>query len=97
MAEQRENFDFSPNELDEVEGRLDQLYRLKKKYGATVEDMLAYLDNCRRELDDIDYAGRRAGAAGKGLRQGGEGRPDGGGGAVRRPESGGGDAVAGAS
>ena len=57
VAEQRESFDFSPNELDEVEGRLDQLYRLKKKYGATVEDMLAYLDNCRRELDDIAYAG----------------------------------------
>ena len=57
VAEQRENFDFSPNELDEVEGRLDQLYRLKMKYGATVEDMLAYLDNCRRELDDIAYAG----------------------------------------
>ncbi len=57
VAEQRENFDFSPNELDEVEGRLDQLYRLKKKYGATVEDMLAYLENCRKELDDIAYAG----------------------------------------
>ena len=57
VAEQRENFDFSPNELDEVEGRLDQLYRLKKKYGATVEDMLTYLDNCRRELDDIAYVG----------------------------------------
>ena len=57
VAEQRENFDFSPNELDEVEGRLDQLYRLKKKYGTTVEDMRAYLDNCRKELDDIAYAG----------------------------------------
>ena len=57
VAEQRENFAFSPNERDEVEGRLDQLDRLKKKYGATVEDMLAYLDNCRRELDDIAYAG----------------------------------------
>ena len=57
VAEQRESFDFSPNELDEVEGRLDQLYRLKKKYGATVEDMLAYLEKCRKELDDIAYAG----------------------------------------
>ena len=57
VAEQRESFEFSPNELDEVEGRLDQLYRLKKKYGATVEDMLAYLDKCRAELDDIAYAG----------------------------------------
>ena len=57
VAEQRESFEFSPNELDEVEGRLDQLYRLKKKYGATVEDMLAYLDKCHAELDDITYAG----------------------------------------
>ena len=34
--------------------RVDQLYRLKKKYGATAEDMLAYLDRCRRELDTIE-------------------------------------------
>ena len=57
VSDQRTNFDFSPNELDEVEGRLDLLYRLKKKYGATVEDMLAYLDKCRAELDQICYAG----------------------------------------
>ena len=43
----------SPGELDEVESRLDILYRLKKKYGATVEEMLQYLDKCRKELDEI--------------------------------------------
>ena len=52
----KETFDFSPAELDEMESRLDLLYRLKKKYGATVEDMLAYLDKCRGELDAITYA-----------------------------------------
>jgi len=52
----REQFDFSPAELDAVEGRTDQLYRLKKKYGSTVEDMLAYLDRCRTELDEIEMA-----------------------------------------
>ena len=57
VSDQRSNFDFSPNELDEVEGRLDLLYRLKKKYGATIEDMLAYLEKCRTELDNICYAG----------------------------------------
>lgn len=57
VRDQKDNFDFSPNELDEVEGRLDRLYRLKKKYGATVEDMLAYLDQCTQELDAIEYAG----------------------------------------
>lgn len=48
--------EFSPGELDEVESRLDVLYRLKKKYGATVEEMLQYLDRCRKELDEIQYA-----------------------------------------
>ena len=52
----RGSFDFSPAELDAVESRADQLYRLKKKYGATVEDMLDYLDKCRAELDAIETA-----------------------------------------
>ncbi len=50
------SFDFSPGELDQVEERLDLLYRLRKKYGPTVEDMLGFLDQCRRELDQIQYA-----------------------------------------
>ena len=49
-------FEFSPGELDQVEERLDQLYRLRKKYGPTVEEMLDFLDRCRRELDQIQYA-----------------------------------------
>ena len=56
VRDKREQFDFSPAELDNLESRLDQLYRLKKKYGATVEDMLSYLEHCRRELDEIEYA-----------------------------------------
>ena len=56
IRDKRAEFDFSPEELDAVESRSDQLYRLKKKYGATVEDMLAYLDKCRAELDDMETA-----------------------------------------
>ena len=56
VQEKKEEFDFAPGELDEVESRCDQLYRLKKKYGATVEDMLAYLEKCRQELDQIAFA-----------------------------------------
>ena len=48
--------DFSPGELDQVEGRLDVIYRLKKKYGSTVGEMLAYLERSRRELDQIQLA-----------------------------------------
>ena len=57
VRDNKDGFDFSPAELDAMESRLDLLYRLKKKYGATVEDMLAYLDKCRAELDAITYAG----------------------------------------
>ena len=56
VRDKREEFDFSPGELDDVEAQADQLFRLKKKYGATVEDMLAYLDKCRAELDAMETA-----------------------------------------
>ena len=49
-------FDFEPGELDQVESRLDVLYRLKKKYGGTVEEMLSYLERCRAELDEIAFS-----------------------------------------
>ena len=50
------DLEFSPGELDELESRADQLYRLKKKYGETEEDMIAYLEKCRGELDEIAFA-----------------------------------------
>lgn len=56
LRELRQGFEFSPQELDEVESRLDQLYRLKKKYGATVDEMMSYLDRCREELERIQLA-----------------------------------------
>ena len=56
IRDKRAEFDFSPAELDAVESRSDLLYRLKKKYGANVEDMLDYLEKCRAELDAIETA-----------------------------------------
>ena len=52
----RDSFDFSTGELDRIESRLDTIYRLRKKYGSTVTEMLEYLARCRRELDEIQYA-----------------------------------------
>ena len=57
LRDLRSAYAFSPGELDQVESRSDQLYRLKKKYGGTVEEMLAYLDKCRGELESIETAG----------------------------------------
>lgn len=56
IHDQREEFDFSPAELDKVESRCDRLYRLEKKYGATEENMLSYLKQCHEELDAIETA-----------------------------------------
>ena len=49
-------FDFSPEELDRLESRLDVIYRLKKKYGSTVAEMLEYLERCHTELNQIQDA-----------------------------------------
>lgn len=59
IRDKKEAYEFSPQELDAVETRCDQLYRLKKKYGASVGDMLAYLARSREELDRIEYADER--------------------------------------
>ena len=56
LRDMSRELDFSPGELDQVEGRLDVIYRLKKKYGSTVGEMLEYLERSRRELDQIQFA-----------------------------------------
>jgi DNA repair protein RecN (Recombination protein N) len=43
-----------PGRLEEVEARLDQYDRLKRKHGGTVEAVLAHADRCRRELELLD-------------------------------------------
>ncbi len=45
--------DYDDSELNDIEERLDLLYRLSRKYGETEEEMLAFLDNARDELDKI--------------------------------------------
>lgn len=59
VRDMKDEYDFSPQELDAVESRADLLYRLEKKYGATVGEMIAYLERCRSELDEIEFADDR--------------------------------------
>lgn len=49
-------YDTNDAELDEVEQRLDLLYRLKRKYGSTVEDVIAFGQKAREELDSIQHS-----------------------------------------
>ena len=47
---------YSADELERIEERLDIIHRLRRKYGATCEDILAYLDRAKAELDEIEFA-----------------------------------------
>ena len=52
----KDSLSYSPQELDRIEERLDTIHRLRKKYGATCEDILAYLEKAKMELDEIEFA-----------------------------------------
>ncbi len=56
-----DGFDFNPRQLDDIEERLDMLYRFKKKYGESVEEMLAYLDKAKEELEHLNDSDERIG------------------------------------
>ncbi|CVK19655.1 DNA repair protein RecN [Sporomusa sphaeroides] len=49
----QENIDFNPAKLAKLEDRLDIIYKLKKKYGATVDDILQYYEQASSELTAI--------------------------------------------
>lgn len=52
-------YDTNDAELDEVEQRLDLLYRLKRKYGSTVEDVITFGQKAREEMDNIQHSQQR--------------------------------------
>jgi len=59
LRDMKNALEYSPEEYDEIETRLDIIRRLSRKYGGSVHDMLKYLEKCRVELDNIEYASDR--------------------------------------
>lgn len=53
------SLEFSPDEFDGIESRLELLRRLSRKYGGGEESMLDFLDKCRKELDTIEFSADR--------------------------------------
>ena len=49
-----ESVEFSPARLDQLQSRMDVIYRLCKKYGATLGDVLAHQEKVERELSEIE-------------------------------------------
>lgn len=54
------SLDYDPNETERAEERLDVIYRLSQKYGDSEEDILAYLDNAKKERDALSFSDERA-------------------------------------
>ena len=54
--EVRDDLAYSADELEQIESRLDVIHKLRRKYGVTCTDILAYLDRSKRELDEIEFA-----------------------------------------
>ena len=59
LADQMEQYDFDPNELDQIEERLDLIYRLKHKYGGEIEDILQLRENAEAELEQMEASSER--------------------------------------
>lgn len=56
VRDARDSLSYSADELEQIESRLDVIHKLRRKYGATCEDILEYLDKAKKELDEIEFA-----------------------------------------
>ena len=56
VLDSRDTFAYSEEELEQIESRLDVIHRLRRKYGANCDAILAYLDRAKKELDEIEFA-----------------------------------------
>ncbi len=51
---------FSPEERQETEDRLETYRNLKRKYGQTVQEVLAFQERCQKEIEDLENSEARA-------------------------------------
>ncbi len=59
LRDYKADFSFEPGMLDEIESRLELISTLKRKYGASIAEILAYREKGAEELDLIDNAEER--------------------------------------
>ncbi|MCM1149541.1 MAG: DNA repair protein RecN [Butyricicoccus sp.] len=59
LNDARAALDFSPEEYDRIETRLALLRRLTKKYNTDEQGLIDHLEQCRKHLDELEYAGDR--------------------------------------
>lgn len=59
LIDRLDSYDTNDAELDEIEQRLDLLYKLKRKYGDTIEDVIAFGQKAKEELELIQFSQER--------------------------------------
>ncbi len=59
VRDARDDLRYSADELEQIESRLDVIHKLRKKYGADCGEILAYLENAKTQLDEIEFADDR--------------------------------------
>jgi len=59
LRDYRENIEFNPQRLAQIEQRLDLLHGLKRKYGESVEEILAYRERIMEETQRLDNRDER--------------------------------------
>jgi len=55
----RENLEFDPRRLDQIEVRLNEIRMLKRKYGDSIEQVISYGQQARQELEKLENAEQR--------------------------------------
>jgi len=55
-----DGLEYDPNRLEEIESRLELIRGLKRKYGQTVSEVLAYLTRAQKELDEVSNSAERS-------------------------------------
>ena len=56
VRDAQDSLSYSADELEQIESRLDIIHKLRRKYGATCQDILQYLEKAKQELDAIEFA-----------------------------------------
>ena len=56
----RDDIEYSPDRLRELEERLDLINRLRRKYGSTIEEILAFGESASEELEELEHREERA-------------------------------------
>ena len=59
LRAQKDALEYSGEELEQIEQRLDTIFKLKRKYGRTVPDILAFLAGAKSRLEDVEFASDR--------------------------------------